>query len=635
MFAPRFAVVCLALAAVAGCGREPAARAPEPDAGYFALADRLVARLAVLWDERLQRYDPGTGATTSQINADLLLVHAAAARAGHRGPARQDARARAAARHLTGPQIFRRGRARPGWYAGPDNRSLHPVFQAEVAEGLAAAYRARRALRLDAGTVRRIRAQLARVVTSEAWRWPALLINQFNWNATLLAADATVNGTEGRLARDLRRHISRFAARRGENFGAGLRFRYDPRWPASHVNFDSAEYANIVLGFARSYGQARAAGMARPRQLGLLRDWVKRVVSGYWTHAGYLNWDTGLGFLRWHQRKKVGLAQAALLGIAAEPELQPSPRWGRWAKWLLDRGLREYDALVRRHDRIPAPLAYGVRAVPEPRRMAYLTAARYAANAIRAYEAGLGRARAERPPALYAFDPDTGRLAVTTPAYNTAIVPVNHGAQPYGGLELARLFDAHGEPAANVGGTGRNAFGLHVGALDTQYGARRSGPSPLKLIGAPRGRRVHAGPFRSLRVRGSVAAGGLRATTAYRFTPAAIEARWRVTGRGGRATVTFPSWGRKARVLAVLRDGRRVPLRGTLDLDRVRALEVHSARAGYTVTPRGAGRARLVRTRREASQPYPGPTLRIDLGPAPARFGARIEPAAGNATMRG
>ncbi len=61
------------------------------------------------------------------------------------------------------------------------------------------------------------------------------------------------------------------------------------------MNFDSPEYANIVLGFARVYPQARAAGMAKPQQLQLLRDWVRRVISGYWTHAGYLSWDTGLG----------------------------------------------------------------------------------------------------------------------------------------------------------------------------------------------------------------------------------------------------------------------------------------------------------------------------------------------------
>ena len=46
--------------------------------------------------------------------------------------------------------------------------------------------------------------------------------------------------------------------------------------------------------------------MRPPAQLGLLREWVRRAIAGYWTHGGYLNWDTGLGFYRWHQRKKIG-----------------------------------------------------------------------------------------------------------------------------------------------------------------------------------------------------------------------------------------------------------------------------------------------------------------------------------------
>ena len=222
---PRLAVACLAVAVLIGIAardeRRPAApvRVQAPpvathggarcpgdgaaldDAGYLALADRLTKRLGALWNPRRGRYDPGPGATTSQINADLLLVHATAARIGHRGPARDDARARAAARFLTGPEIWRQGRARPGWRASPDVGDMHPVFQAEVAEALAAAYRARRALGLDAATALAIERQLARVIASPAWRWPALLLNQFNWYATIAAADARSTGTTARSPR--------------------------------------------------------------------------------------------------------------------------------------------------------------------------------------------------------------------------------------------------------------------------------------------------------------------------------------------------------------------------------------------------------------------------------------------------
>jgi hypothetical protein len=621
------------------------------DAGYLAIADRLQGRLGSLWSERMQRYDPGRGATVSEVNADLLLVHAAAARAGHHGPARNDRRARAAARFLTGPEIWHDG-AHPGWWASPELASQHVVFEAEVAEGLAAAYAARRAIGLDAGTARRIRRQLARITASPDWRWPALVMNQLNWYATIFAADATVNGTRATLADTLSRHLARFTAEASShgdvpgNFGPGLRFHYQPaRYPHAKMNFDSPEYANIVLGFSRSYGQARAAGMPRPQRLGLLREWVRRVLSGYWTHAGYLNWDTGLGFSRWHQRKKVGLAQGALIGIASERELQPSPRWGAWAKWMLDRGLRDYAALTERLGRLPAGLAYGVDVIAQNRPMANLAAARQAANAMRALQAGLGAKLAGAPPALYSFDPDTGRLAVTTPAYNTAIVAINHGAQPYGGLDLARLYDGRQEVAANIGGVNADAFGLRVRSLSgrtllrTQYGARQREPgvTPLELVRAPRGvgagastseLRAYAGPFTDLRVRGSVAAGALRATSEYSFTPRAIEGRWTVSGRGGVTGVTFPSWGRRARIVATLRDGRSVALSSRpLALAGIRSLHVHSARSGYRIVPLepyARGSVRLIRGRAQSSAPDPGPTLEVRLGAAPARFAARI-----------
>ena len=97
-------------------------------------------------------------------------------------------------------------------------------------------------------------------------------------------------------------------------------------------------------------------------------------------------------------------------------------------------------------------------------------ASRVLANAARAIDAGLGRARSTEPPALYSYDPDIGRLAVTTPSYNTAIVAVNQRAFPYGGLDLARLFDGNHDVAANIGGTPPASFG----ALVATYQARKA-----------------------------------------------------------------------------------------------------------------------------------------------------------------
>ena len=323
------------------------------------------------------------------------------------------------------------------------------MFDAEAIDGLVHAYLARDAIRLDRTTVARIRYQIHRVATSQDYRWPALRLNQINWYCQMFAADAIVNGERTALAEGMGRHLARFLAgasgteARAGNFGAGLRFHYLPhRVLRAKSNVDSAEYANIVLSVSRFYGPARRAGMRPPAQLDLLRDWVRRVIAGYWTHSGYLNWDTGLGFHRWHQRKKVGLAQLALIGVAAHPELQPDAAWGSWAKWMLDRGLTGYAELVDRERTNPRGARLRCqRSAPRseqcvPRRGPRRRPTR-CGHSRRGSAAGprSGRRR------LYAYDPDTGRLAVTTPAYNTAIVPVNQYGIPYGGLNIARLYD--------------------------------------------------------------------------------------------------------------------------------------------------------------------------------------------------
>ena len=285
------------------------------------------------------------------------------------------------------------------------------------------------------------------------------------------------------LAHGFRRYLNRFLAgvrprgRAAGNLGPGLRFHYRPsRRPGEPINVDSAEYANIVLGVSRFYAAARAAGMPRPApaRLRLLRAWVRRAVAGYWTHAGYLNWDTGYGFARWHQTKKLMLAQQTLIGLATAPELLPSARWGAWARWMLDRGLARYEGLARAD-----PRAVGLRSpvVRQTRGAAQLAAARAAMNAALAADAGLEAKPASRPPALYAYDPDIGRLAVTTPSYNTAIIAVNQRAFPYGGIDLARLFDGDQEVAATIGGPA--AGRLRAG------GAPRRRPDPARHAARP------------------------------------------------------------------------------------------------------------------------------------------------------
>ena len=166
-----------------------------------------------------------------------------------------------------------------------------------------------------------------------------------------------------------------------------------------------------------------------------------------------MNWDTGLGFERWHQAKKLGLTP----GGADRPRLVGLAAAAAAVGPLGEVDARQRLRLLRRASRARAggladPVFFDVHAVPQGASSARLAAARVQANAARAIDAGLGTKAAAQPPPLYSYDPDIGRLAVTTPTYNTAIVAVNQHAFPYGGLDLARLFDGQQEVAANIGG---------------------------------------------------------------------------------------------------------------------------------------------------------------------------------------
>jgi hypothetical protein len=659
-----------ATAAPAGDAAGLPVSAPLDDAGYWALADRLARRLGSGWSEDDGFYRAGGGGVEPGVNGQLLLLHAVAAAHGHVGPARDDARARSIAGALlrTAPFVTRWApsgsqRHLPGWVNSMDSTvkaEQHLVYDSDIVDGLAAAYAARGALALPEDTVRRIRSAVAKVSASSFYRWPAIRQNQVNWYATMYGARATVLGDRSQLRRDLGLQMGRFVSgipgRRGQagNLGRGARFHYAPQQPLdSPRNVDSSEYANLTFSATRYLDAARSAGMPIPASVrSAWAAWGRRLLAGSWTHGGYLNWDTGLGFARWHQAKKLGLAQLGLLGLADSAALGLDDRWRRWAKWIFDRGLIFYDRQIDRSDgRVPKPLFFGVHARPQGLSSARLAAARMAANAARAIDAGLGAAAAERPPALYSYDPDTGRLAVTTPAYNTAIVAVNGGAFPYGGLDLARLYDGDQEVAAGIGGRPPASFGLQIrdGAgrrrLATQVGRRHvTRRTPLVLTEAPAGVRaranstagqVYAGPFSDLRATGLTSQGGLAARSSYRFTATAIEGRWSVRRHGARgalrAEALFPSTGSSARIVAVLRDGGRVEVGGAgLALAEIDHLEVRSSRSGYVVRPLTrppGGWVRAVRPAAQSSAPNPGPTLAVRIGPtgfSRAAFSARI-----------
>jgi hypothetical protein len=657
----------LAAAAAALVLAAPASAA-EPvgydDIAYWAFADRMQQTVDDRWDEKAGYYKLGSGGVEPMANSMLLLTHSVAAMSGHDGPARNDHRARLLAARLvqSRPYVTKPAAGQshaPGWVNTMTGSGVqHLVFDAEVVDGLVYAYRARTALDLPDSTVRAIRDAIHRTARGAFWRYPTIRLNQVNWYALMYAADATVTGDRTLLRRDMSQQLRRFfAGMRGHsgragNFGPGMRFHYLPHMSVNaRMNIDSAEYANIVLTFTRFYNQARRAGMpALPASArSAMREWVKRAISGYWTHSGYMNWDSGLGFQRWHQGKKLGLTQEALVGLASTSgSLLPGERYRRWAKTMLDRGLGWYDRLAARSPGgLPDPVFFNLTKVPQGQGSAFLALTRIQANAARAVDAGLGRQAGAEPPPLYSYDPDIGRLAVTTPKYNTAIIAVSQHAFPYGGIELARLFDSSQEVAASIGGRPPAAFGMLVRDVNgrrvgqTQVPRARIAPGyrPLTLTKAPRGAgaisstsvgRAYAGPFTDLRATGAVSSRAVTVRVSHRFTRDWIQTSWYASRRAsaGRARFTadvlFPSWGgRAASVVAVLRDGSRVTVGSRrIPLASVSYLWVRSERSGYVVVPvsrpGGAG-VHTLRTSPQSSDPRPGPTAAIQLARA-SRF---------------
>jgi hypothetical protein len=643
---------------------------PRPPFGrgdYWRFADWLQPYFDSLWVPEKSLYGSGNSSIGRIYHNSLLLTtHAVAALTRHEGKTRNDDRARVLALRLCesppwselaapaepDPQFHT-----PGWVEslGTTAAAMDKSIDPKVAEALTYAWRARDVLELPDETVALIADRIHRCARGPFFRYPSVRLNQINWNCDLYAHNATVTGDTELLVNDYRAQVERFCegirralVRTGSpNLGPGYRFHYLPQANPDHpYNLDSAEYANETCHFIVHYEQALRAGMApiTPEHLVLLRAWIEHIVYGYWTHAGYLNWDTGYGFKRWHAGRTWAFAQQGLLAIATSPRFHNVAELGSWAKYMFDRGLRLFERLsVAAPDGLgiaPANL-YDIDVERLGLSIREMFAARMQANAARAIALGLDNLAAAEPPPLYSFDGDIGRLAVTTPAYNTAVLAVNQHAVPYGGIELARLFDSDQHVVANVGGRRVASFGVLVRdasereVLFSQRPRDRLPPRPpLEILASPRGpvhyakpypRRPYGGSFETVIARGRSHSSAASVETIHRFKPAHIETLWKVAPKRRRRRLTvdvlFPSWGRQARVEAVLVNRTRITLaQKGLPSKRVRMRDVAyfyvaGEETGYVVVPEGPARgtAHIIRPKRQSSAPRPGPTLAIQL----------------------
>ena len=661
-------LACATLAALALAFPCVASAVPGPplrDEDYFEFSGEIVKRLDDSWSERGLKYRSGARSIDTIYNAAILTVLATAAAHGYDGPARDDERARTIVRRLVegqpwweapAPPRFDKMFHTPGWTSNMDgdyvdmDKSIDP----KVAEALQIAYRARDAIGLDADTAALVADRIRRVAYTEFFRFPKVRLNQINWPAELYGYNALVNQDPTLLRKDYREQMRRFVdgIRRpwtpggSTNLGPTYRFHYQNNMaPDIARNLDSAEYANMTLHFVYFYDYAVSQGMEPlPREdVVLLRNWTQRVLYGYWTHAGFMNWETGWSYGRWMKAKAWAYSQQGLLAIATSPRFQRDPRMGAWAKYVFDRGLRYYERLGTRppgHPFLPDAQLFGIGSQGEP--AARMFWARMAANSARAVSAGLGRAKAATPPPFYAFDADVGRLAVSTPAYSTAIAAVDRGILPYGGIELARLMDGDGDPLSEIGGRPPASFGVVVRdrrgreLLATQRGIHVDPKRPPVILArSPRGRVAHvralpsrpdAGPFRVLDAVAHRGDRRLRVTTRHHFTARSIVESWTITARHRHrrsATVLFPSQGATASVTARLRDGREVALAAegvpqtAVALRDVAQFRIQSRYGAYLVRPLGplprGATATTIRVAAQRAATDPGPTLQITL----------------------
>ena len=633
---------------------------PLTNDGYWRFADWLQPAMDRLWSDSAGAYTNDT-----RINSCALMTHSIAALEGHDGPSRNDARARQLAARLCEAPPFRAPRGKPtqhsdprsetqlhapGWVASIANpkSDMHLSIDPKVARGLYYAWRARDQLGLPADLVARMVQVVRSVAASPFFRYPNIRLNQINFSAEIQACAVSMTDDPALFRSDYRRQLSRFlrGAKRAvrpwriANLGPTYNFRRNPfQRISAPQNIESAEYANIVLDVIYYYEQARARGMKpiSASQGRTLRAFVRRSLSAYWTHAGYVNWDTGLYLYRWHLSRYWAWCEQGLLALASSKNFVREQE-RRWAKYMFDRSLDLYERFTERWDddrREPGSSLYGITTKFSEGR--HFELARFQALATEAILRGMGDDPAEVPPPLYAFDPSIGRLTITTPVYNTAIMAVSNGAFPYGGIDIARWFDSRQRVISHIGGRAPAGFGMLVRAPNgtvvtasqRPHTRAPSGRIPVILNQSPQGpitrtkrypSSPHAGTFKTIEAGGLIDRAGIRFRARYTFAADSIKVHWQIT-RGTAASlsaeVLLPSWGDGV-LNVVLNSGQVVQLAGTASvrMSDVRYFFIDGSEGGYILIPRAfppTATAHVIRPSEQSSNPRPGPSVSVRL----------------------
>jgi hypothetical protein len=637
--------VALACVPASASAQATDAQAAPETSRLWSFVDRRATEIEPLWRQHRETYVMADGGMSTRLLANMLELHAFAAIAGHLGPSRHDERIAPLVRQLTSYPAFVESSDVtppdnqfhvPGWFANPERfpSDQHVAIDSQIAESLQSAWEARHVVALPADAQQAIRRAVGLTAWSRFFRYPSIRLNQFNWYSDLYEADAAVNGRRWLLRNDFRRQLARFLdlARRSRpgatsNLNAGLGLHYLPQFPATvgANRVSTSEYDQLIFHGIENYAAALAAGMppftgARAR---MLVDWARRALYGEWTHAGFLNWDTGLAFARWHLTRYWSFALSGLGSLAGAPVLAPAER--AWARWMFDRSLIFYEAYQAGEPTPSMPsVLFGVRSSESMHEndalfVASRTAATVAQRAVQGFEDRAGT----EPPPLYAYDWDIRRLALTTPSYSTAVLDQTFPGG-YGGADIARLLDGMGRPLGNIGGRGHWGFGLAFVQrggrllLDTEPGGRAA-----RTFHGPQ---IKRGAFRtSVGASARVLGRGAQVLVQYRFTPMRIIRTYRLQGPpGSSARIRLPVW---ARISAPARPTVTVHPGGV-------TVRVHQSAGAYTAIVRAAGGLRTSwREPRTRSTRSPGTagvldvvvplrtghgTVTVELRPAPA-----------------
>ncbi|MFT4034311.1 MAG: hypothetical protein QM679_01900 [Patulibacter sp.] len=566
---------------------QPAAAAETDDpvltgltsAQAWQLPDALIARMDSAWQPRRGLY-LDRGNISIRANAMLLEIHALAALAGHTGAARQDARIQSLVRFFTTAPVYvtrtttKRSTGSfphtPAWesvYRDDATKAvLHPSADAIVARALATAWRARDVAGLPSEDAQRIQQVVGAVARGSFYAAPNRAENQINWNTDVYAATLEVNGDRSRLP-DYRAHLKWFIdhafkpAYRGgsSNLSRGYGFRYLPQYSGGNANkMETVEYANLVHSSLGFYQTAVNAGM-RPldtTEVLRLQAWSRHILFGTWTHGGYLNWDSGLGTARRHIQQYWAFALDALVKSVSPGALLSTAHERSYVRAIVEQGLLLYSrigwsgagAFPNGATSFGAPNGF-----PSGTNSPLITPLRMAIVAAE-LDVRLPSSTAKILPNTFSHDAEFGRLALSTPSYNAAVIkPV---AQAEGGLDLSRLFDSRQRPLTTLGAGSllgaapglRLARGKSV-VLDDQPGTQTRWAVPGIAAGVNRNR---SGTFRTLVVSNQMRNGSARIDVRHAFSRDTISTTYRVSrGAATNVTLRMPVWGRTSTIEAL------------------------------------------------------------------------------------